>query len=359
MWVADSTPLVDIGGRDEPGHDLDRVGNAARLEDGRMVVVDRTASELRFFDATGRYLSTSGRKGQGPGEFEFITSVHRLPGDTLFVFDGTLSRGSYLSSDGTFIRTRPTEFRQERSYSMGSAILFDRRLLGQGASFTQPTETSGPIRRDPMAILLMRDSLIDTLVVVPGMETHPGVLSEGGREYPNLNPVAFGRFSTYATDGSRIFVGTNDPDGIRVYDGQGNQIRVIRSGTPPEPVTEELKARRQADREASLNRPNISEQLRAERRKDDARTRYAAVMPFYARLLTGSDGSLWLERVPRFNDEGRRFVVYDSTGRGIATVRCPDRMRPLVVSTDNIIGVWRDPDDDVQHVRVYRLRKPG
>jgi len=49
-------------------------------------------------------------------------------------------------------------------------------------------------------------------------------------------------------------------------------------------------------------------------------------------------------------------VVFDSTGHAIAKVQCPARMRPYVVGPDVIIGMWRD-EDDVQHVRVYRIRK--
>ena len=40
--------------------------------------------------------------------------------------------------------------------------------------------------------------------------------------------------------------------------------------------------------------------------------------------------------------------------RAIAMVRCPDRMRPYQVGPQEIIGLWRDPDD-VEHVRVYKV----
>ena len=63
---------------------------------------------------------------------------------------------------------------------------------------------------------------------------------------------------------------------------------------------------------------------------------------------------MWLERPRHYDDEGRRFVVYDTTGKAIATVRCADRMRPYQVGPQEIIGLWRDADD-VEHVRVYKV----
>ncbi|HLB55397.1 MAG TPA: hypothetical protein VJK71_09845, partial [Gemmatimonadales bacterium] len=356
-WVVDSTPLVDIGGREEPGHDLHRVGGAARLQDGRIVVINRGSGELRFFDSTGRYLSSAGRLGHGPGEFsDFIASVQVLPGDTLFVLDAQLRRGSFLAPSGEFVRSIPTAQRGERHWVTVSAVLRGGRLLAESREFSEMRETSGPVRRDPFAFVLMtpRDSALDTIAVVPGYEVHPGVVSEGGHEYPALRSLEFGRSTVWATDGIRIVVGTNEPDGIRIYDGGGKLLRIIRSATPPERVTEEHRKRRDQENLARIDQQTGSEQLKEEWRKNALNPRYAETFPYYERLLPGTDGALWLERVRRYNDEGRRYVVHDSAGRAIATVTCPERMRPYEVGSDLIIGLWRDPDD-VQHVRVYKV----
>jgi hypothetical protein len=130
----------------------------------------------------------------------------------------------------------------------------------------------------------------------------------------------------------------------RLSSGRTNQAefgeRIIRTLTPPEPVTE-------ADRKRKAQEWTRSEQVR----------RFATVFAYHERVMLGGEGSIWLERQRHFDDEGRRFVVYDSTGRALATVRCPDRMRPYQVGPQEIIGLWRDPDD-VEHVRVYRVVRP-
>ena len=99
-----------------------------------------------------------------------------------------------------------------------------------------------------------------------------------------------------------------------------------------------------------------SEQAKTEWRKNEEDARFAEVFPFYERLLVGKEGSLWVELARRAEDEGRRYVVYDSTGRAVATVQSVERVRPYEVGPDRIIGLWRDPDE-VNHVRVYRVRR--
>ncbi|MGQ0703895.1 MAG: 6-bladed beta-propeller [Gemmatimonadales bacterium] len=362
-WRVGPEPLVDIGGQDEssppePGHDLDRVRGAARLSDGRIVVSNGGSSELRFFDSTGRFLKSAGRQGQGPGEFAYLGAIQLLPGDTLFLIDGQLRRGSFFDPDGEFIRTIPTTQLEDRHSVGASALMSDGRLLGNDGRFPEMKEISGPVRRDPFAIVQFepRASHRDTVALVSGSEVYPALGHEGGHEFPTIHSVEFGRFTVFSTDGRRIFVGTNDSDGIWVFNSNGALFRIIRTATPPEPVTEAHRKQRVEEHERSINASRVSEQIKAEWRKMYENPRYAETFPYYERLMPGADGTLWLERVRHYDDEGRRFVVYDSTGRAIATLTGPERMRPYVVGPDLVIGLWRDPDD-VHHVRVYRVKR--
>ena len=70
-WRLSPEPAVDIGVLEgAPEYQLFRVGGALRLDDGRIVVANGGTGELRFYDEAGSYLSASGRKGEGPGEFK-------------------------------------------------------------------------------------------------------------------------------------------------------------------------------------------------------------------------------------------------------------------------------------------------
>src|SRR6185436_18685128 len=73
-WTVVDSPLVDIGGKtDQPAYELDQVRGPVRLSDGRLALANAASSEIRFYDATGKHLRTTGAKGSGPGEYQAIT----------------------------------------------------------------------------------------------------------------------------------------------------------------------------------------------------------------------------------------------------------------------------------------------
>lgn len=347
----------ELGSGEGPGHELTQVRGATRLPDGRIVVADGGSSELRFFDSTGKHLASSGRKGDGPGEFQGIGTVQRIGADTLGVLDVQLNRYSLLTNSGTFVRSVSVRRRSEQGYLGVSGPLSDGRLFGTlHPMMEMPKETSGPVRRDPFAVgIIGADGTgFDTLIVVPGYESFPAIGREGGHEFPTWHSLNFGRTSVLVTDGALIYIGTNEPAGIGVYQPDGRLIRLVRSLTPPDPVTEAHRQQRRNETLAGFERSRVSEAIKAEWKKNIEDARYAEVFPDYERLLIGTDGTLWQERPRRTADEGRRYVVYDASGTAIATVTCPERFRPYEVGPDEIIGMWRDADE-VHHVRVYRL----
>src|SRR5690349_20760958 len=74
--LANSPTSADLLGVN--GLDVDSMGN--------IYVADRS-SQLVVFSPQGTMLRKLGRKGQGPGEFDWIASVRVLPGDSVYAFD--------------------------------------------------------------------------------------------------------------------------------------------------------------------------------------------------------------------------------------------------------------------------------
>ena len=101
--------LTSIGIREGPSEYLLFVASdATRLSDGGIVVANSGTSELRFYGPDGRFLTSVGRTGGGPGEFSrehTIRAVARLPGDTLVTWDIYGQRMSLFSPDGAFSRS--------------------------------------------------------------------------------------------------------------------------------------------------------------------------------------------------------------------------------------------------------------
>jgi hypothetical protein len=71
---------------------------------GSIYVLDQQSSHVKVFDASGKYVRTIGRKGQGPGELEnpMTLSFNRTKGE--LAVQQQARRMSYFKTDGTFLR---------------------------------------------------------------------------------------------------------------------------------------------------------------------------------------------------------------------------------------------------------------
>ncbi|MGH7561201.1 MAG: hypothetical protein ACRENB_09275 [Gemmatimonadales bacterium] len=82
--------------------------------DGSICVADPGFQRISCFQANGRLLFHSGRKGEGPGEFGFPYRIASLPDNSLAVYDVASQSLSLLDSRGRFVRRwrLPFDFRQ-------------------------------------------------------------------------------------------------------------------------------------------------------------------------------------------------------------------------------------------------------
>lgn len=86
---------------------LDGVRDAHVLYDGSILIANGSTSQLRRFDARGAFVAQTGRRGQGPGEFEaFAIGDIFADGDTVLVADGMLMRTHVYDREVRFLETR-------------------------------------------------------------------------------------------------------------------------------------------------------------------------------------------------------------------------------------------------------------
>lgn len=103
-------PGLRIGAVDGAGPNV--FGQIAGLDvmaDGRIVVLDYQAQEVRIFGPDGGHLATHGGKGGGPGEFQAANGVAVGPDGLIRVPDSRNARLSYLHPDSGFLRSHPYE----------------------------------------------------------------------------------------------------------------------------------------------------------------------------------------------------------------------------------------------------------
>jgi hypothetical protein len=88
----------------EPAYEFSRVSWIVVGSEGTMYVVNGGSSSIRVFSTQGKFVREIGRRGNGPGEFQFFNSLS-LSGDTLYVVDGRSRRVTLMDTSGKLLTT--------------------------------------------------------------------------------------------------------------------------------------------------------------------------------------------------------------------------------------------------------------
>jgi hypothetical protein len=196
------------------GREGEEFGNVRGLtvtENAELWVIETRPPMLRRFSGDGTFLGTSGREGQGPGEFQEVRDLEPLPDGGVLVLDSRLARVSHFEPGGTFVEGWPLpsgiryQLRRERSSGVLNVeardfMALQRDFAGAGSQGgTQPSLSEPPtvwIRLDeagqvmdtlrpPPASRTQAANIIypvsDGEVLVPGLSERLHVLDRRGR----------------------------------------------------------------------------------------------------------------------------------------------------------------------------------
>lgn len=352
-WRVEPDPVVDIGSdpADSTQH-LFAVAGVRRLSDGRLAVGDAGLSQIRFFDAEGRFLHAAGRDGEGPGEFAGIRAVFRCGGDTLMVSDRE-RRLQLFTDSGTFVRTETVVPR-----------LQDRPLGIEGVSSDCGGMLALGRHTDANSVALVtlhwsdfESGNRDTVATFPGLATfaHP----DGAKALP------YGPWAFWATHGDEVLLGTGQAAEIRVYGRGGGLTRIVRWAEEGEPVTA-------ADRErfTSLRERLLGENPGRRDIPEPGEFSFPERKPLFGGMVVDDEGNLWVRPYPpdapgfvhlMEPERGRPpevWRVFDAEGRWLGRVEMPADLEVMDIHGGFVIGLWRD-ELDVQQVRLHRIVRPG
>jgi hypothetical protein len=351
-WRLSDEATLDIGILEgDPAYEFFRIAGARRLTDGRVVVADAGAFEIRYYDSGGNHLLSTGREGGGPGEFGGILSMTSTSEDTLLVNDWRNRRISYFDPSGALARSVQLRFLTESGgfpmivepFEDGTVLVGVRTFFGSGGFQT------GLIRDEIVYLRSDPDgALTDTLAVRPGGEIH-------GMAQENLQLVGdapFGRYPQYAVFGNGFFHGSSDSYEIEFIDNTGRLLRSLRR-----PVTnmEVTSADIEAYKQEQIENAGDERQRQINQTLLDAVT-FPDVFPAYGSFLTDADGNLWVDVYRRPGDDQPRWTVFDRDGRALGEVQMPGRFGIFQIGADFVLGRWTD-DLDVQHVLMFELLK--
>jgi hypothetical protein len=366
-WRIDPTPMLAIGGQQadtDTLNELNLVMGITRLRDGRYAVGVQASHAVRFYDARGKFVGFAGRKGQGPGEFQQIMGVWSTRGDTLAVLD--LGEIEFFTGDGKFVTQGASRSRGYR-FVYPSVFFSDGSYLGIVYRDYRTPPPAGRASHSTPIVRVSRDGLrVDTI----GSWESPEEIFDG--KQPWGAQVVFGGTSVVEGDDNSFFVSSPTKPEIRQYTNTGRQTRLIRLPdrgvkTPDEAI--------QAYRAYVMASPGedgrpMPPAMKARFAQMLERTVYAERFPSLGAMIVDRSGNLWVQRYDYrsvFRTPGpvrtqtmavaSRWDVIDTNGRWITTVDLPARFTPVEIGADYVAGLARD-EDEVEQVRIYRLRKP-
>ena len=353
-WTLSDEPTVVIGGADErEDYLLTRVVGATRLGDGRVVIANQGTLQLRYYDPEGEHLYDAGGQGEGPGEFESLGGIVRLPGDSVLV-DSWLGLTRF-GPDGGYASSIPYDlppYYGECRWSVdgGQHPLADGSIVAValvyvgifgGQRCQEPTEAQ------PQAVVgrfIPPTGVFDTIAELPGLEE-----AYGDEMYAHAKNVV------YAIGDDRIYLGQTGSDTILAMSMTGDTVATLLA--PFEPVRVPADAKR-----IPPGKPEFARW----------KPIYPDYYPRYARLVAAPGDRVWVMAYPplkeparyweltspisfrRPEDGGALWSVLDPDGLVIAELRTPEGFFLMEVGDDQLLGVHKD-EFHRESVRLYRL----
>jgi hypothetical protein len=363
---------VRIGALDgDEVYTLGDVSDVAVSPDGTIWAADRQARAIRRYDRDGRSIGSTGRSGEGPGEFNSIAGLERLSDGRFAAWDPVLLRFSLFSEDGEFektigVRTPIILLRNRDGFRVD-----DQSRLHILSAEIFPEATDRPkvqliwIRVDTTGVVL------DT-IPVPAPQTDGPSAGSKSYEFGTMAPFSIVTRSALSPKGYLV-LGRNSTYALHHPLPDGRIQRIERSWSPVS-VGREERAEFQALGDASR---------RGRRDLVETSTSVPRTKPPFWGLWVDQEGRVWVARhtqaraVPETESErevrleGNRlrgvdrppsewweplvFDVIEPGGRYLGTVTLENHRTELSEARGTEIWVIEQGEFDEQYVVRYRV----
>lgn len=354
-WTVGDAPSLDIGVVEgDAAYQLNAVRSVDRLADGGILVADGGTQQVRLFGADGRHLRSMGREGGGPGEFRTLSWAGVGPADTVLAWDGREKRLTVFAPDGSLVRAVKAQG-PDGAYPRVLGTLADGSVLSTGGMSMEFTmgEQRDSVRYHRFGA---DGGALGPVGRFAGMEAF--VMELDGLMLQD--EVVFGRNLLVRPAGNEVLAADNDRYEIRFLSPDGTLRRIVRRPHEPLRATPaDVDAYFDA-RETDLHGlpSDQAASFRALRAKQREELPRRETFPAFSDARTDAEGNLWVEQYARPGDEQPRWDVFDPQGRWLGTVDTPPGLKIHDIGADWILGVQKD-ELDVEHVRMYPLRKPA
>lgn len=344
--------MLTIG--DDPSDPLYRVAGAILVGD-TLIIAQTSSASLRFYDRhTGAFLKQVGRRGDGPGEYWFLSSLQRV-GNRLYTYDAHHRRVTVHDLSGALERTLDLEYWGPYGSPDLVGVFADGSFLV--AAELRANRPGSPMFRRAVNVLGRYDAngiFVDSLGYYLGTELYIAPSGDNGESH--ANPPPFAGWSSVGVMGDGYYILDNKVAMIPVFDRFGALLREIGPDPPPEPVRISRRDRARfsdyRDRLAEARERNPSGY------GDIDSDQFPQFYPFYGRNTVVNDDAFWvLDHLDTVRDDHRMdWTVYSHEGELLGRVTTEEKLSIRAVDGDIAVvvhhGGW-----DVETVQLRRIVK--
>lgn len=350
QWRLEPVPELIVGGDSATGpYDLTRVSGVIPLSGGRVVLGLLEASEIRYFDASGRHIRTAGRSGRGPGEFGQLFGVV-AKADSVVGLDAT-GVGQLFSPTGEYVRTLPRPSLHGRRARVHGYLKNGSLIVS-----SERANDSLPMGRTTQQLDLAavgRDEI--------DLGTFPsGVRIRKGSSRPLW--LVYGPEAIIEPVGNHVCVGRGDEYAFACLNPERRGVRVSKKPAPRVRVSSDDRERYFEAQALANPSPRGQERVKQLRELLEV----AEHMPAFGRFVASSDAHLWVGPTePKdhmtyyFNEPSSSSTVWSvfaTDGRWLSDVTIPAGLRLMAVDASRAYCLRRTPDGADQVV-AFRLTK--
>lgn len=347
---------------------------ATMLSNGSIVIA--MDEDVRMFGPDGKFIKTVARRGNGPGEFQSVGTLLRLPNDTILIAQAMVEGGrkiALFTPDGTFIREERPD--AQAFGRLGpwrecvSRVFPNRAWLGCKSDSTIP---ASPTNRPSVLLAngmsspgpgLLRQlnrwhlisPKIDTsypLGIYGGIEQY-GVSGGGnGGKMFIVHPYYSRSILNAGGSPYRIATVTNPQYEIQMWTETGKLDRIIRrSNGRAVPTAAEIDTAR------SLMRQRESRFMRGDAAAVEAMLKEVPTpdsLPAISNVLISDDGHIAVARFGTTLRDSVRYDIFTPNGRWLREFALPKRTYILEIGSRHML-ISSYNDDDVPSVKAYRM----
>ncbi len=288
-------------------------------EDGNIYTIDPKSIIIRVFDPKGRFLRAFGKSGQGPGEYSGPGQIWIRPNGDLVVYDVLSRRLTYLTPEGTVLKTVDAGRLPMGYFIMDSKG--DIYLL--------------KMSRDPKGL----EELIKLDASFKPIANYHSAQAIGKRGM--MNPFAPTCIFAVSKNDEFIWLHTSAYD-IHVVNAKGVTVKRILKDHPSVKITD-------ADKE------KILKEERSRSGGIQVQYEFPGQYPVASRIVSDDVGKIYVKTYEKDGKGGTYFDVFDPEGRYISRFPLDERERVEVIKNDSIYTWANEGDEDIPLVKRYRI----